>query len=118
MKKLFKKFTMVVISLILANQICFAAGQKRVCIMDLEDKSGEQHSGWHNVGTGIADMMVTALVKTNKFMVIEREKLNKIMEEQQLGASGAITTQTAAKIGQLLGVNYIITGSVTEFGVK
>ncbi|NLI09652.1 MAG: hypothetical protein GX447_02700, partial [Elusimicrobia bacterium] len=53
-----------------------------------------------------------------KYTIIEREKLEKVMEEQKLGASGAVTPQTAAKIGRLLGANYIITGSVTEFGIK
>lgn len=94
-----------------------AGGKKIVCVMDLEDKSSHSHS-WQNVGTGIADMMVTALAESKKYTLIEREKLEKVMEEQKLGASGAVTAQTAAKIGRLLGANYIITGSVTEFGVK
>ncbi|MEW5951093.1 MAG: CsgG/HfaB family protein [Elusimicrobiota bacterium] len=94
-----------------------AGGKKIVCVIDLEDKSSHSHS-WHNVGTGIADMMVTALAESKKYTVIEREKLEKVMEEQKLGASGAVTPQTAAKIGRLLGANYIITGSVTEFGIK
>jgi curli biogenesis system outer membrane secretion channel CsgG len=86
--------------------------------MDLEDKTQGQHGGWHNVGSGMSDMLVTALVKSNKFIVIEREQLQKVMNEQSLGQSGAVSAQTAAKIGQILGVSYIITGSVTEFGIK
>lgn len=94
-----------------------AGGKKVVCVIDLEDKSNHSHT-WQNVGTGIADMMVTALAESKKYTIIEREKLEKVMEEQKLGASGAVTPQTAAKIGRLLGANYIITGSVTEFGIK
>lgn len=95
----------------------WCAGKKIVCVMDLEDKSSHSHS-WQNVGTGIAEMMVTSLAGTKKYTLIEREKLEKVIEEQKLGASGAVTAQTAAKIGRLLGAQYIITGSVTEFGVK
>ncbi len=95
----------------------WCAGKKIVCVMDLEDKSSHSHS-WQNVGTGIAEMMVTALADTKKYTLIEREKLEKVLDEQKLGASGAVTAQTAAKIGRLLGAQYIITGSVTEFGVK
>jgi curli biogenesis system outer membrane secretion channel CsgG len=95
----------------------WCAGKKIVCVMDLEDKSSHSHS-WQNVGTGIAEMMVTALSETKKYTIIEREKLEAVIEEQKLGASGAVTAQTAAKIGRLLGAQYIITGAVTEFGVK
>ena len=95
----------------------FAGGKKIVCVIDLEDKSGS-HGDWRNIGTGMAEMMVTALAETKKYTLIERDKLEAVMAEQKLGASGAITAQTAARIGKLLGANYIITGSVTEFGVK
>ena len=94
------------------------AAKKRIAVMDLEDKAQGQHGGWHNVGSGMADMITTGLVKSGKFNVIERAKLEKIMAEQKLGASGMVTTQTAAKIGQLLGVQYMVMGAVTEFGIK
>ena len=98
-------------------QAGFCGGKKIICVMDLEDKSNH-HSGWQNVGTGIAEMLVTALSDTRKYTLIERAKLEAVMDEQKLGASGAVTAQTAAKIGRLLGAQYIITGAVTEFGIK
>ena len=98
-----------------AEGLC--AGKKIVCVLDLEDKSNHSHN-WRNVGTGVAEMMVTALAETKKYTLIEREKLQAVIDEQKLGASGAVTAQTAARIGRLLGANYIITGAITEFGVK
>ncbi|HNT96780.1 MAG TPA: CsgG/HfaB family protein [Elusimicrobiales bacterium] len=94
-----------------------SAGKAIICVMDLEDKSSHSHS-WQNVGQGVAEMLVTALAGTKKYTLVEREKLESVMAEQRLGASGAVTAQTAAKIGRLLGARYIITGAVTEFGVK
>ncbi len=88
--------------------------KKRVAVVDFEDRSG-----WgHNIGTGLADMLVTELVKTGKFMVIERQELAKLMEEQGLGMSGAVTPQSAAQVGKLLGVELMVMGSVSEFGQK
>ncbi len=113
-----KKLVMVLITLAVIAAPALAGGKKRIAVMDFEDKAGGQHSGWHNPGRGMADMLVTALVKSGKYSVIEREKLEKIMKEQQLGASGVVTAQTAAKIGQLLGIQYIVTGSISEFGIK
>lgn len=88
--------------------------KKRVAVMDFEDKSGYGH----NIGSGLTDMLVTSLVESDRFIVIEREELANIMKEQGLGMSGAVTPQSAAKVGQLLGVELMITGSVSEFGTK
>ncbi|PIS47923.1 MAG: hypothetical protein COT17_00990 [Elusimicrobia bacterium CG08_land_8_20_14_0_20_51_18] len=114
-----KKRIMVISAfLILAASLgARCAGKKIVCVMDLADKSNHSHT-WRNVGTGIAEMLVTSLAETKKYTLIERNQLEKVMAEQRLGASGAITAQTAAKVGRLLGAQFIITGAVTEFGVK
>jgi curli biogenesis system outer membrane secretion channel CsgG len=89
--------------------------KKRVAVVDFEDKTG--HGGWH-IGSGMADMLTTALVKSGNFMVIERQQLEQVMKEQKLGLSGAVTPQSAAQVGKLLGVELIVLGSVNEFGQK
>ncbi len=112
------KTYMIVAALLLAGAANgYCGGKKIICVMDLEDKSN-QHGDWQNIGTGVGEMMVTALSETKKYTLIERAKLEAVIAEQKLGASGAVTAQTAAKIGRLLGAQYIITGAVTEFGIK
>ena len=51
--------------------------------------------------------------RTNVFGVVERSRLQQIMSELQLGQSGAINEAQAAQVGQLLGVDAIITGNVS-----
>ncbi|HEY6952996.1 MAG TPA: CsgG/HfaB family protein [Bacteroidota bacterium] len=89
--------------------------KKRVAISRFEDRSG---SGFHSLGSGVADMLATALVKSGKFAVIERQELDKLVEEQKLGESGLVTPQTAPKVGQLLGAELFVVGAVTECGTK
>ncbi|MFH1074303.1 MAG: CsgG/HfaB family protein [Candidatus Firestonebacteria bacterium] len=113
-----KKLVMMLIALAVAVSPALAGNKKRIAVMDFEDKAQGQHAGWRSPGKGMADMLVTALAKSNKYSVIEREQLEKVLKEQRLGAAGIITAQTAAKIGQLLGIQYIVTGSITEFGIK
>ena len=113
-----KKLAMVLIAAALLASPMFAGNKKRIAVMDFEDKAQGQHAGWRNPGKGMTDMQVTALAKSGKYTVIEREALEKVMKEQRLGATGIVTAQTAAKMGQLLGIQYIVTGSITEFGVK
>lgn len=96
----------------------FAQGAKaRVAIMNFENNS--TWSWWgDNLGAAAADELTTQLVKTGKFTVIERTQLASILAEQNLGASGRVTQATAAKIGQLLGAQLIMTGSITQFSIE
>jgi curli biogenesis system outer membrane secretion channel CsgG len=107
------------ISVLLALLVIFTCTEaqlkKRVAISTFEDKTG---SGYSHLGSGVADMLTTALVKSGKFTVIERMELEKVLSEQKLGESGLVTAETAPKVGKLLGVELIVVGSVSEFGTK
>jgi len=107
------------LALLLAGVTAQAQLKKRVAVFTFEDKSEQ---GWHwwsggSPGEGMADMLTTELVKSGKYIVVERSEISKIMQEQDLGQTGRVTEQSAAKMGQLLGVELAIMGSVTEFGV-
>ncbi len=59
--------------------------------------------------------MINALIKTESFRVFERVKLDAILKEQDFQAySGRVDPLTAVKIGKMLGVDLIVTGSVTS----
>jgi len=70
------------------------------------------------VGAGVTKILITALVKSKHYRVVERSMLKGVIEEQSLGVSGAVDAATASKLGKILGVDYIIMGSISEFGVK
>jgi curli biogenesis system outer membrane secretion channel CsgG len=88
--------------------------KKRIAVMTFEDKSG----GGDQLGTGIADKLTTALVKSGKYIVLERQEMQKMLDEQALGTNGVVTEGSAAKAGRLLGVELMVMGAVTEFGQK
>jgi curli biogenesis system outer membrane secretion channel CsgG len=111
-----KKIFLLALTVLLALPLIGTAQSKiRVAVMEFENNAAHEWSTWE-LGKAAQDAMVTALVESGMFSVIERQKLEMIMQEQGLGQSGAVTAQSAAKIGKLLGVQLIITGSVTEFG--
>jgi curli biogenesis system outer membrane secretion channel CsgG len=89
--------------------------KKRIAVSRFQDRSGAHYAG---IGAGVADMLSTALVKSGKFTVIERQDLDKVFAEQHLGQSGAVTPESAAKVGKVLGVELLVIGSVSEFGIK
>jgi len=92
-------------------------GKVRIAVMDFQNNSDWYWWG-DNLGRAAADELVTQLVKTGKFSVIERDKLQAVLDEQALGSSGAVQPSTAAKIGKILGVQLILTGSITKFSIK
>ena len=53
-----------------------------------------------------------------RFTVVERARLDLVMQEQGLGATGAVDAQTAAKLAQILGVRYIVTGGIDKFSIN
>jgi curli biogenesis system outer membrane secretion channel CsgG len=91
------------------------AAKPRVAVIEFKDKT--QHYSWYRAGEAAQDMLVTELVKSGKYRVIEREQLAAIMQEKNLSLSGEIDPKTAVKAGKLLGVEYIVTGALTELGV-
>ena len=118
MKRIFILSILIVLSLSLLSQSELMAQKKRVAVFEFEDKTDHRVHWWsgQSVGRGMADMLVTELVKSGKYTVIERSALDKIMQEQKLGMTGMVTQQSAAQVGKLLGVQIAIIGSVTEFG--
>ncbi len=73
--------------------------------LDIED-AGEIVAGW----------MSSSLIKTGAFTLYERVLLYKILEEQDLGLTGALDEKTTAQIGKIFGVEAIVTGTVSKFG--
>src|SRR5258708_39613942 len=69
-----------------------------------------------DVGKGIADLLVDKLVSDGQFAVYERKAIDKIMQEQNFSNSDRANPASAARIGQLLGVDAIVIGSITQFG--
>ena len=86
-----------------------AQPKKRIAVARFSDGAA-----YHGCGVGISDMLATALVKSGKFLVVERKDLEKVLDEQKLGASGIVTAETAPAMGRVLGVDMIVVGSVSE----
>lgn len=96
--------------------LTFAKGP-RVAVFDFDFAAVHKWWDWDwDIGKGIADMLVTELVNDGTYRVIERKALDKILAEQDFSTSDRANPETAAKIGKILGVKYIIIGSITTFG--
>lgn len=59
---------------------------------------------------GIAQMLISDLSTVPTVQIVERDRLQDIMDELQLGTSAKIDPATANKLGKLLGARYMVLG--------
>ncbi|MDY6882033.1 MAG: CsgG/HfaB family protein [Desulfatiglans sp.] len=97
-----------------AQAVAYDGPKARIAVARFTDKTGK---GWYTsrIGDGMADQLVTALFNTNRFIVLERQTLGDVLQEQDLGASGRVRQETAAAIGEIEGAELLIVAAVTEF---
>jgi len=111
----------VMLALIIIMSVSLSAEniglKKKVIVGAFEDKAS--HSWYHGVppGTGMADMLITALVKSGKFKVYERAALDEILKEKNLSMSDLASPGGNAGMKLAIG-DYLVKASITEFGYK
>jgi curli biogenesis system outer membrane secretion channel CsgG len=90
---------------------------KRIAALPFEDKTiSSPLKG--DVGSLAVDQLTTLLVNSERFAVIERERLDAVLQEQGLAGKGIVDSRTAAQIGKVLGVELVFTGAITNWEVK
>src|SRR5512134_3540279 len=96
-----------------------AQGSKRplIAVMDFDYGTIDNWWGQYDIGKGMADQVVNALLEDGSFRVIERKKLDTVLAEQDFAQSDRADPSAAkmAKMGKVLGVKYILAGSITKF---
>ncbi|PKM92573.1 MAG: hypothetical protein CVU80_02655 [Elusimicrobia bacterium HGW-Elusimicrobia-4] len=84
--------------------------QPKIAIMPFIYLDGRKSDG----GPIVSERLTTRIVKLKKFQVIERQLLEKVLTEQNLGTTGIIDVESTKKIGKILGVGAIITGTLLD----
>jgi curli biogenesis system outer membrane secretion channel CsgG len=117
-----KHFVLVAcLALVAVPLIAQAPARKRIAVLDFDYATVRSSVGdiWGSdvdIGKGIADMLVTELVRNGTYSVIERKQLDRVLGEQNFQQSGRADASTAAQLGRILGVDAIVIGSITQFG--
>jgi len=86
-------------------------------VLGVAEFKNESGAGWWGGGVGwdLSGMLANELASTGAFRVVERANLESVLNEQDLGASGRVRADTAARIGELTGAGYIVLGTVTSY---
>ena len=90
--------------------------KKRLAVIRMDNKvrTPLPDASW-NIGDGLTEMLTSELFKTGRFIMVERAALADIVKEQELGQTGLVRRETAARVGEMLGAQLLIAGAVTEF---
>lgn len=130
-----KQSKKIALSLLLINSLAFGASnletgvqelgkniaksminkkKKKLAIIEFSDLNDNVN----DLGRYLPEKLITELFKLNSegFSIIERRQLSKVLKEQKLSTTGLIDSKTMQKVGKILGVDALVTGSITDLG--
>lgn len=113
MKQIFAAIMMGTAAL-LASGLALAQGKPVIAVTEFDNQSA---AGWWRGGVGweLAGMLTNEMAATGAFRMVERNQLESVLSEQNLAASGRVQGGTGARIGKLVGADYLVTGTVTAY---
>lgn len=94
------------------QQAAVALDKKTIAIKDFQVIRGRDK----NIAVYIQENMTTALVNSGQFNVVERFKLESVLNELKLAQTGVMDTGQAKEVGRLIGADLILTGTLAQMG--
>ncbi|MEN8154399.1 MAG: CsgG/HfaB family protein [Acidobacteriota bacterium] len=115
MKKIIILLMMIVIMGAFATEL--AAEKPRLGVLRFTNTvAGTSFWRWNNkVATDLQDMLISELFSTKAFSVLERNEIGAVLSEQDLSASGRVSSRTLVKMKKIKGAKYLIAGTVSSF---
>jgi curli biogenesis system outer membrane secretion channel CsgG len=115
-KIIFAGLLMVLFTAFLYVPVAIAGYKKIVAVSRFENKSSWR--GQWKLDDGMADQLTDALMQSGEFVVLERETLSDVLDEQDLASSGRAMKSKAARTGKVTSAQILIKGAITEFESK
>jgi curli biogenesis system outer membrane secretion channel CsgG len=110
-----KVFLFVLILFVVSLFSGFAQEKPRIGVLRFTNSVAGMYWWRASVATDLQDMLISELVSTRKFSVLERKEINSVLSEQDLSASGRVDKKTLVKMGKIKGAKYLIAGTVSAF---
>jgi curli biogenesis system outer membrane secretion channel CsgG len=110
-----KKVQVLLASALLLTTGTVFANKPTIGVAEFTNTATGVHWWSGGVGQELASLVSNELSSTGSFRVVERAKVDSVITEQDLAASGRINAATGAKFGQMTGAQYLVLGTVTSF---
>ena len=110
----------VVLCLIILSAGTVASGQNEEKKPSLAVRTFENPPFYYQstIGTGLTDLFINELMRTGKYRLVEREGLDDLLDEVDLGQSDYSDRRSAVPKGRFIGPEYLLIGKVTAFAEK
>jgi len=92
-------------------QVSFLFAQTQIAVVDFEALGVSS-----NDAKALTNRLMIELHRTNEFKVLEREMLDKIIEEQKFQLSGCNADQCLVRLGEIANVQQIVGGTISKVG--
>ena len=76
---------------------------------------GQAKEDYDALQRGIAGMLISELARNPAARIVEREQIQQLIGEQNLGAQGRVDSATVARIGKITGARYMVMGTFVDF---
>jgi TolB-like protein len=107
-------FTLSPVSLIAQDK-----GPKTIAVLYFENNSVVDKEKLDPLKKGLADMLITEFSKIKGIKVVERQRIQSVVEELNLGETDLVDKSTSQKMGKLLGAKILMFGGFSNlFGDK
>ncbi len=83
-----------------------------IAVLDFNNKSGKDKL--NPLQKGLAVMLIADLAKIEQLQVVERVRMQALLDEMNLGASGVVDPESISKVGKLLGAYYVASGNILK----
>lgn len=84
----------------------------RIAILSFPYVDGTEDEG----GNIVRERLTTAMSKSKTFQVLERALISKVLEQKKMEKSGLFNESQTVEIGQMLGAEAVLTGTLIELG--
>ena len=95
---------------VVASANLYADGVTPMAVLPFEERG----TGVKGYGDKVTDILFASLVTDPDLYLVDRADIAKLIQEQELNLSGAVTPGQATQVGQLTGAKILIAGSIVE----
>ena len=77
---------------------------------------GANRADFDGIATGVQDLLITDMASNAKIRLVDRSRINDVLQEQNLAKSGMLDNASAIRVGKILGAQYAVTGGFMATG--
>jgi TolB-like protein len=88
-----------------------------VAILSFDNNSiGAGRQDYDGIGKGIQETLIADMAANGKIRLVDRERIQRVLDEQHLSKAGSVDPATAVRVGKILGAQYAIYGGFMSDG--